>query len=408
MTARQMLKRSIKIFAFLMPLVILPLLLSGIYLLPPTGTWKPQENTINQDASPLTTLNSGEWFFDFEDDPVGGPPIENDPFFFELTEGKCTVVTKLPDNEVWAGNQSFKGNGTHKYYLGKYLAPNNAPTWEVSGYYYEDCYAPFSGVGFGAAESGWWAGSTPRDIYLGFVFIGNMYFGEPVNRIFYASGSGDNTNAPQLNQPPVGPALAEGVWHFVRVVGNMVTRTYWFQVSEWNQTTSEMDLIYSSDTDFPNGIPFVTYTNPDGTPMVTSANFVGLSTTAQYEDEATWVDDISIIIPEESLSQKINQLSITIMQFEDSVFDKNPTQRRATLGNMIQELNTLIDAEAYSGAYEKILHDLKPKLTGLKTDEIEVPWGNGVFKNPWISDPNAQEQCRTLCNSILLGIKLLM
>ena len=59
------------------------------------------------------------------------------------------------------------------------------------------------------------------------------------------------------------------------------------------------------------------------------------------------------------------------------------------------------------GAYNKLLHDLKPKLTGLKTDETEHIWGNGVFKNPWIIDSNIQESLRLQCNEIMLEIALI-
>ncbi len=47
-----------------------------------------------------------------------------------------------------------------------------------------------------------------------------------------------------------------------------------------------------------------------------------------------------------------------------------------------------------SAAYDMLLHDLKPKLTGLKTDEHEVPWGKGVFNNPWVTGAALQWQFR--------------
>jgi len=46
----------------------------------------------------------------------------------------------------------------------------------------------------------------------------------------------------------------------------------------------------------------------------------------------------------------------------------------------------LLDGGDYSLAYDKLLHDIKPKLTGLKMDENGEPWGNGAFKHPWIVD----------------------
>ena len=42
-----------------------------------------------------------------------------------------------------------------------------------------------------------------------------------------------------------------------------------------------------------------------------------------------------------------------------------------------------------------------PKLTGLKTDENEDPWGNGVFNNPWVTYEALQDEFRLDCNVIL-------
>lgn len=44
------------------------------------------------------------------------------------------------------------------------------------------------------------------------------------------------------------------------------------------------------------------------------------------------------------------------------------------------------------------------KLTGLKTDENEDPWGNGIFKNPWVTCDELQEAFRLICNQILTHI----
>lgn len=106
--------------------------------------------------------------------------------------------------------------------------------------------------------------------------------------------------------------------------------------------------------------------------------------------------------------QKLEQLNVTIMQLENSAFDKNPTQQKNALSNKIQEIIEAVLSEEYEAAYEAILRDLKPKLTGLKTDENEIPWGNGTFKNPWIIDITAQELFRDLCNLLLYEIHLLI
>jgi len=62
----------------------------------------------------------------------------------------------------------------------------------------------------------------------------------------------------------------------------------------------------------------------------------------------------------------------------------------------------------YAEAYDKLLHDIKPKLTGLKTNEFEEPWGNGVFKNPWVNCEELQEMFKVECNQILSHLTILM
>ncbi len=51
-----------------------------------------------------------------------------------------------------------------------------------------------------------------------------------------------------------------------------------------------------------------------------------------------------------------------------------------------------------------MLHDIKPKLTGLKTDENEVPWGN---LGPWIVSEELNDVFKLECNDLLSQIKTL-
>ena len=74
----------------------------------------------------------------------------------------------------------------------------------------------------------------------------------------------------------------------------------------------------------------------------------------------------------------------------------------------LEILKQMIDTYVFHDAYDKLLHDVKPKLTGLKTNENEEPWGNGVFKNPWVIDADLNEEFRTDCNEILSDINILI
>ncbi|MDD1778335.1 MAG: right-handed parallel beta-helix repeat-containing protein, partial [Candidatus Helarchaeota archaeon] len=137
--------------------------------------------------------------------------------------------------------------------------------------------------------------------------------------------------------------------------------------------------------------------------------------TIQAGDTAVWTTQISPDTGElevqslnVSIIQKLEYLTVTILQLNNTAFDENPDQRKATLSDKIQDILDLVEATNYSELYDSILHDLKPKLTGLKTNENEIPWANGIFNNPWVIDPVAQELLRIQCNQILSELKLKM
>ncbi|TXT60870.1 MAG: exported protein of unknown function [Promethearchaeota archaeon] len=90
------------------------------------------------------------------------------------------------------------------------------------------------------------------------------------------------------------------------------------------------------------------------------------------------------------------------IQSSDEVCWKKPAQnRKNTICNKISVLQELIEEGNLEDAYDKLLYDIKPKLTGLKTDENEQPWGNGIFKRSWVKCSNLQEEFQTDCNLIL-------
>ncbi len=75
---------------------------------------------------------------------------------------------------------------------------------------------------------------------------------------------------------------------------------------------------------------------------------------------------------------------------------------------MINKINALIHQiinGEYDSAYDKLLHDLKPLLTGLKTDEWETAWGDGgVYNNPWVSSDTLQETFQYEINPTLWAL----
>ncbi|MHA1267789.1 MAG: COG1470 family protein [Candidatus Helarchaeota archaeon] len=109
----------------------------------------------------------------------------------------------------------------------------------------------------------------------------------------------------------------------------------------------------------------------------------------------------------ENLGDKIRYLAET----EPVIFGKNPMQRANSLSKKISETITylsLLTDKSCIEAYNKLLHDIKSKLTGLKEDENGITFGNGVFKQPWITDENYQQYFNKKCNNILENIQNLI
>ncbi len=63
---------------------------------------------------------------------------------------------------------------------------------------------------------------------------------------------------------------------------------------------------------------------------------------------------------------------------------------KAEMIDKLEDLRDLVQAGELREAYDLLLHDIKPKLTGLMTNEDEVPWGDGTFKKPWITNATLQ------------------
>ncbi|MFX1502690.1 MAG: hypothetical protein ACFFDH_17145 [Promethearchaeota archaeon] len=97
----------------------------------------------------------------------------------------------------------------------------------------------------------------------------------------------------------------------------------------------------------------------------------------------------------------IDQLIEKIQVSADECWRDPVNNRKDAMINKLNALKNFLSENNLGDLYDKLLHDIKPKLTGLKTDENEDPWGNGVFNNPWVICPDLQEEFRILCNEIL-------
>jgi hypothetical protein len=98
---------------------------------------------------------------------------------------------------------------------------------------------------------------------------------------------------------------------------------------------------------------------------------------------------------------KIDDLIDYIIETSEECWRKPAQNRKNTMINKLTSLQELILQELFEEAYNKMLHDIKPKLTALKTDENEEPWANGTFKQAWVVCEDLREYFRVACNAIL-------
>jgi len=103
--------------------------------------------------------------------------------------------------------------------------------------------------------------------------------------------------------------------------------------------------------------------------------------------------------------QKIGDGFAIISDSDEDCWKKPGSNRRNAMIQKLDELKSLVLEGEMQEAYDKLLHDIKPKLTGLKTDEDEAPWGNGLFNEPWVINTDLQEQCRIWSNDLLTRLK---
>jgi len=100
----------------------------------------------------------------------------------------------------------------------------------------------------------------------------------------------------------------------------------------------------------------------------------------------------------------IDQFKENIQASLDECWRKPAENRKNTTCNKLTELQQLIIEENFEEAYDKLLHDIKPKLTGLKQNEYGEPWGNGVYKKPWVTCDDLKDSFGEECNLILSQI----
>jgi hypothetical protein len=118
----------------------------------------------------------------------------------------------------------------------------------------------------------------------------------------------------------------------------------------------------------------------------------------------TWITLKLYFVFEDLLGKIIDDLIDNIESSSAVSWREPSTNRKQTMIDKLIAVKDLVGTHNFEEAYDILLHDIKPKLTGLKTDENEEPWGNDIFNNPWVTCCDLQEAYRLTCNEILTRI----
>ena len=117
---------------------------------------------------------------------------------------------------------------------------------------------------------------------------------------------------------------------------------------------------------------------------------------------------VSAAVVPPNLSEEVDQLIDMIEESERNDWKWPWRLRKHIMIKKVTRLQEMVEDGEYADAYDKLLHDIKPKLTGLKTDENEEPWspnkGRWFWRwwfRSWVRDDTLKEDFRLKCNRIL-------
>lgn len=136
-----------------------------------------------------------------------------------------------------------------------------------------------------------------------------------------------------------------------------------------------------------------------------NSNILPIDQSPLVDEEHNSGDTSIATIVEPTIYELIDILIEKIEGSPDECWRKPASNRKNTMINKLTTLKDMVSLNNLEGAYDKLLHDIKPKLTGLKTDENEEEWGNGTFKNPWVICGDYNLDFQIDCNEILSLLK---
>lgn len=161
------------------------------------------------------------------------------------------------------------------------------------------------------------------------------------------------------------------------------------------------------------GLIFIVSSNIVGTLIIfdinshrnVNSNIFPIDQSPSVDEEHNSGETSIATIVEPNIYELIDNLIEKIEGSPDECWRKPASNRKYTMINKLTTLKDMVSLNNLEGAYDKLLHDIKPKLTGLKTDENEEEWGNGVFNNPWVICDDYNLDFQIDCNEILSLLK---
>lgn len=104
------------------------------------------------------------------------------------------------------------------------------------------------------------------------------------------------------------------------------------------------------------------------------------------------------------MTTEFDYLKTMILDSPDECWRKPAQNRKNTMYDKVESLESLIIEGSLEKAYDKLKFDIKPKLTGLRADENDIEWDNGIFKNAWVQCSDLMENFRIVCDSLLMKL----
>ena len=118
---------------------------------------------------------------------------------------------------------------------------------------------------------------------------------------------------------------------------------------------------------------------------------------------AIWLIPAALSVQNDT-NTEIEYLKAMIIDSPDECWRKPAQNRKSTMYSKVETLESLVLGGYLEEAYDKLRRDIKPKLTGLKADENDMEWANGIFKNSWVQCTDLMEEFRSVCDSLLMKL----